>query len=88
MKIASQPKISPDILQNATKKEPTIESQERDQQKIECISHLIPKRQKRKKKIGVRRRVKGAICMQHKYFVEASIIDINSISEGGEVSQK
>ena len=51
MKVAGQIKISSNILQNATKKKPTIESQERDQQKIECISHLVPeKKEKRNKK--------------------------------------
>ena len=48
MKVAGQIKISPNILQNATKKKPTIESQERDQQKIECISHLVPEKKKKK----------------------------------------
>ena len=50
MKVAGQIKISPNILQNATKKKPTIESQERDQQKIECISHLVPEKKKKKKR--------------------------------------
>ena len=48
MKVAGQIKISPNILQNATKKKPTIESQERDQQKIECISHLVPEKKKKR----------------------------------------
>ena len=48
MKVAGQIKISSNILQNATKKKPTIESQERDQQKIECISHLVPEKKKKK----------------------------------------
>ena len=47
MKVAGQIKISSNILQNATKKKPTIESQERDQQKIECISHLVPEKKKK-----------------------------------------
>ena len=46
MKVAGQIKISSYILQNATKKKPTIESQEGDQQKIECISHLVPEKKK------------------------------------------
>ena len=48
MKVAGQIKISSYILQNATKKKPTIESQEGDQQKIECISHLVPEKEKKK----------------------------------------
>ena len=49
MKVAGQIKISSNILQNATKKKPTIESQERDQQKIECISHLVPEKKNKKR---------------------------------------
>lgn len=48
MQRCSQAEISPEILQNAAKEEPTIETQEGDQQKIECISHLIPEKKQYK----------------------------------------
>ena len=64
MKVAGQIKISPNILQNATKKKPTIESQERDQQKIECISHLVPEKKKKKRNIKVK--LKESVTNLHK----------------------
>lgn len=48
MQCCSKAEISSEILQNAAKEEPTIEAQEGDQQKIECISHLIPEKKQYK----------------------------------------
>ena len=64
MKVAGQIKISPNILQNATKKKPTIESQERDQQKIECISHLVPEKKKKKKEYQSQTQSQSPICIK------------------------
>lgn len=49
MYVIAKSEISPEILQNAAKEEPTIESQERDQQKIECISHLVSENKKERR---------------------------------------